>query len=84
MSLRRISIFVAALAVTMAASWRFVVAAVDRAIGAVFDALAGPSRPVAAFGTPSIVGHAPTYDAPAQHFLRHEAGTAQRGSHRHI
>lgn len=84
MTLRRISIFAATLVAMALSAWHGVVAAVERAFHVIVETIAGPARPVVGFDAPLAAGHAPTYDAPPIHFLRHEAGTPQRAAHRHI
>lgn len=84
MKLTRIAVFAATLMTVMASAWRGVVAAVERAFTTLVETIAGPARPIFTFGRLETAGHAPTYDTPPLHSMRHEAGTAQRGAHRHI
>lgn len=87
MSHRRFSIF-AALSVCLAASsaaWARATEAISRFVDFALSVLSY-SRPgprvrgwdFAAVSGPSF------YEAPPAHFLRHEAGTPQRGAHRNI
>ena len=84
MSLRRFAYFAAALMTVMASAWHGVVAVVDRAFTALVETIAGPARPIFSFVRLETAGHAPTYETPPLHSMRHEAGTAQRGARRHI
>lgn len=64
--------------------WRSTVSAIGRFVELSLAFLANPTSIMPTFARLAVAGTpALAYDAPPQHFLRHEAGTARRAADRH-